>query len=488
MQKHNKYLVWTIWIATIAFIGAGFVGWGSYDIGGKASKVAKVGDIEIKRSKLNMAYSNLYSKYNEMFQGQFDEAKAKEMGLLQQAFATVATQAKILNYAKDMGVIVSDEELAQALKSIKAFQDKEGNFDRKAYDMYLQSRRLTAKTFEETFRDELTINKLLKLMNLPTLPLEEESIGEAINVADRIAYKVLTQEDVNLTITDADLKHYWEAHKSEYMTPQQYTLAIVWTNSDNVSLTDEEIKNFYETNSFNYTDATGKQLTLDEAKERVTQDLKLKKTKKSAQKAYIAFKKGERQNDEILILPQGDARLSQEIWNALTEKEVGDILKPKVVKDRYATVKLVKVVEPQEMDFPQAKPLVMQDYQKGAKQKALQSLAENVLKDMNKYDAKTTDFVTLNHFDNLQPLNREESLQFLQKLFTSLKEKGIINVSNKVVVYSVVEQKLLPVDENQKKLVKTTAEKLKNNVFESNFIRLLDNKYPTEVYMGGLTN
>ena len=62
MQKHNKYLVWTIWVATIAFIGAGFVGWGSYDFGAKAGNVAKVGSIEIPQSKLNMVYSDIYQQ------------------------------------------------------------------------------------------------------------------------------------------------------------------------------------------------------------------------------------------------------------------------------------------------------------------------------------------------------------------------------------------------------------------------------------------
>jgi len=488
MQKHNKYLVWTIWIATIAFIGAGFVGWGSYDFGAKAGNVARVGSIDIKQSKLNMAYSNLYNRYNEMFQGQFDEAKAKEMGLVQQAFATLATQAKLLNYAKDIGIIVSDEEVAHALESIKAFQDKSGKFDRNAYNMYLKSQRLIAKTFEDTLRDELTINKLLGLMNLPALPLEEESIGAAINVSDKIAYKVLTEQDVNLTITDEELKAYWEQHKTEYKTPQKFTVAIVWTTSSDTPVTDEELKNFYETNSFNYTDAQGKQLTLDEAKEKVTQDLKLKKTKKRAQKAYIAFKKGKRDSDEILVLPQGDAKLSKEIWSKLGEKQAGDILKPKVVNDRYATVKLVKIEEPQVMSFDQAKEAVRQAYQSEAKQKALFKLAEEVVENMDKYDTKTTNFITLNHFDNLDQLNREESLQFLQKLFTSLKEKGMINVSNKVVVYNIVEQKLLPVDENQTKQVKQTAETIKSRVFENNFIKVLDTKYPTEVFMGGLTN
>ena len=77
MQKHNKYLVWTIWIATIAFIGAGFVGWGSYSFGTKAGNVAKIGDIEIPQTKLNRVYSNIYSQYNEAMQGQLDDKKAE---------------------------------------------------------------------------------------------------------------------------------------------------------------------------------------------------------------------------------------------------------------------------------------------------------------------------------------------------------------------------------------------------------------------------
>jgi peptidyl-prolyl cis-trans isomerase D len=488
MQKHNKYLVWTIWIATIAFIGAGFVGWGSYDFGAKAGNVAKVGSIEIKQSRLNMTYSNLYNRYNEMFRGQFDEKKAKEMGLVQQAFATLETQAKLLNYAKDMGIIVSDDEVAQTLESIKAFQDKNGKFDRSAYNMYLKSQRLIAKTFEDTLRDELTISKLLELMNLPVLPLEKEAIGAALSVADKITYKVLTAQDVNLTITDDALKTYWEQHKESYKTPQRYTLAIIWTDSSDTPVTDEELKSFYETNSFNYTDPQGKQLSLEEAKDAVTRDLKLKKTKKSAQKAYIAFKKGKRNNDETLTLPTGDARLSNEIWSELAQRQTGEILKPKIVNNRYATVKIVKVEEPQVMPFEEAKELVREDYRSEAKKEALVKLSEKVLKQMDKYDTKTTNFMTLDHFDNLDQLNHEESLQFLQKLFTSLKEKGMINVSNKVVVYTIAEQKLLPMDENQTKRVEKTATTVKSRVFENNFIKTLDTKYPTEVFMGGLTN
>jgi len=54
MQKKKKYLIVTIWVSTIAFIGAGFVGWGAYDYGSKASSIAKVGDVDVKRFTKNI--------------------------------------------------------------------------------------------------------------------------------------------------------------------------------------------------------------------------------------------------------------------------------------------------------------------------------------------------------------------------------------------------------------------------------------------------
>jgi len=488
MQKHNKYLVWTIWIATIAFIGAGFVGWGSYDLSGKSGSVAKVGDIEIKRSKLNMAYSNLYNRYNQMLQGQLDEKKAKEMGLIQQAFATVATQAKLLNYAKEMGIIVSDDEVAKMLASIKGFQNKEGIFDKSIYQMYLKTQHLKAKTFEDSLREEMTITKLLDLLNIPSLPLEEESIGAAVNVSDKITYNVLLPDDVNITIDDNALKTFWEAHKEQFMTPKTYTLAVVWTETQKTPVTDKELKAFYDLNSFNYTDAQGKQLSFEAAKAAVTTDLRLKKSKKAAQKAYIAFKKGKINSNETLVVPVGDSRLSKAVWDEVVQKDAGEIIKPKIVNTRYATVKVIKVEQPKLMTFEEAKQEVTPLYIQEAKQKALQTLAKKTLKTIDKSHQKITDFITLNHFDNLEGLNTQESLQFLQKLFTSSKEKGIISILDKVVVYDILAQKLLPTDGNQTKIVKQTVNTTKQRVFERHFLKMLDTKYPTEVYMGGLTN
>lgn len=487
MQKHNKYLVWTIWVATIAFIGAGFVGWGTYSFGSKAGNVAKVGNIEIKQTQLNMAYSNLYNQYNEMMQGKLDEKKAKEMRLVQQAFLRIEVQAKLLNFAQEMGIVVSDKEVADTLAGIKGFQ-KDGVFNKDIYNAYLRSQRLKAKTFEATLKDELTIQKTLALLHTDALPLEEETVSAAMNVADKLMYKVLKSDDVNLTIDDTKLKAFWEAHKENFMTPRLYKLSIVWTETDGTEVTEEEIKAFYDENSFNYTDATGKQLAFEEAKEQATKDLKIKKSKKAAQKQYIAFKKVKLKNPESMTLPVNDSTLSKELWKDVLAKNSGEIIKPKVLGDKYATVKIEAVIEPKAKSFDEAKGEVAKLYTIQVQKEALLKLAKKTLGTMDENNANVSDFVTLEKNDNLKSLNSEESLQFLQKLFTSLKEKGTIRVSDKVVVYKIMDQKFLPPDQNRTDLSKQTVNQIKSRTFEANLIKMLDAKYPTEVYMRGLKN
>ena len=487
MQKHNKYLVWTIWVATIAFIGAGFVGWGSYDMGSKAGSIAKVGEIEIKQAKLNATYSTIYNQYNEYLKGTLDKKKAQEMGLIKQAFSQIATQAKVLNFANEFGLLVSNEEVAEHLQEIKGFQT-EGVFDKKIYKAYLQNQRLKAKDFEEALREDLRIQKVLGLINVGSLAFEEEALAKAMNISDKIAYQVLSKKDLNISIDNTKVKSYWEMSKTNFINKKQYVLSIVWTGTKDTNISDDEIKTFYDTKSFNYTDSQGKQLSLEDAKEAVIQDLKLKKTKKTAQKAYIAFKKGKLESSETLTLDEGDLKLSFDVWRALQDKVVGDILKPKVVADTYATIKIDKIIASTTKTFDQAKEEVTALYLEDAEKKALVSLAEGKVKDFDENHSIVSDFIKLEENVQLASLNTDESLKFVQKLFTSTTEKGMISISDKIVVYKILEQKFSAVDANQTNMVKETTKVAKERIFESNLLKLLDKKYTTEVYVEGLTN
>ena len=93
MQRHKKWLVITIWISTIAFVGAGFVGWGSYDYGSKGGVVATVGNKEISVEEYQQEYSNLYNQYSQIFGASFNKELAEQLRLKDVAFSQLNCSA-----------------------------------------------------------------------------------------------------------------------------------------------------------------------------------------------------------------------------------------------------------------------------------------------------------------------------------------------------------------------------------------------------------
>ena len=130
MQRRQKYLVVVLWVTVIAFVGAGFVGWGSYKYGSQAGSLAQVGDIPIKQAEFQRLYSNIYGYYSQLFGGNLDDRKKGE--LQQMAINSLIDQALVLNLAKDLGIDATENEIAARLMETDAFL-KEGTFDKATY-------------------------------------------------------------------------------------------------------------------------------------------------------------------------------------------------------------------------------------------------------------------------------------------------------------------------------------------------------------------
>jgi peptidyl-prolyl cis-trans isomerase D len=480
MQKNNKFLIITIWIATISFIFTGATYGFKYGI--KSSSIGEVGDIELSRDKFQMEYRNLYNRYNQAFQGKFDEEQAKQMHLQDQVLNNMAVQAMILNLAKDFGIVVSNKEVADNLATIPTFQ-KDGIFNRGIYSNFLKNSGLSAKTFESNLKENLTIQKTFSMMNLKALKEEYKAFEIAFETADKIKYITLSYNDMNVSIDEAKLKEFWEARKEQFQTSKQYSFDIVWTQTKDVNVTDDEVEKFFNENSFKYTTPDGKLLTFEDAKKRVTKDLKIKKSKKSANKKYIAYKKNEIKKDETLSYDLGDYLLSKEIWDEVNSKNIGDLLKPKIVGDRYAIMKIVDIKEPVVKSFEEAKALVTSQYKSNLAKELLAKESENRLKNIDSQKTEISDFITLkNTEEQKMGLNKQETADFTTKLFTSDQEKGIISIGDKVVVYKIIEQKLVSLDKNETEGLYQNVDKLKEQSFESNIIKQLDKKYPTKFY------
>ncbi len=484
MQRHKKWLIITIWISTISFVGAGFVGWGQYSYGDKAGAVAKVGDIEISQGELQKAYSGLYSKYNQMFQGNFDEEKAKQFGLQKQALNQLTQQALLLNLAKSYDLEISDVELIASLKTQKYFF-KDGVFDKETYKQVLSQNRLSTKEFENGLKKDLLIQKTVKLLPVEVSPNETNILETIISIADKINYKVLTQNDITLDTSDAALKAFWESKQSNFMSDISYDLKYIKQDKITSSYDDAKISKYYAQNKTHFKDSDGKILPLTSAKSAIVDELNAKATKDQALRTYIAYKKGKLASDakiESVSISASNNPYSAEVL-AKVEKlsPTAPYMKPILINDIYYTFELVKKNLATPKSFEDAKAEVLATYTQEMKRSKLQELANATVKNFN---GQNTDFITVSDITKINGLETKEAGEFLQKLFSSDKKRSYIMLnSGKIVLYYILEQKLL--DKTNKELA-DSMKKMKSGIFNEALIKTLEKKYPTEIFIQGL--
>jgi len=484
MQRHKKWLIITIWISTIAFIGAGFVGWGQYKYGDKASAVAKVGDVEISMNELQKAYSRLYQQYNQMLQGNFDEEKAKQFGLQKQALQQLIQEALLTNLAKSYDLMVSDLELFNVIKKQKAFY-KNGVFDKETYRQVLSQNRMTPKEYESGLRKELLLQKTLALLPVKASKNEEKILTTLLNIADKINYKVLSQESITVETTDAKVKKFWESMKNDFMTDVKYKINYITQEPLTKSYDDAAIAKYYQENKTHFRGNDGKILSLDKAKEAVITELNAKATKDAALRKYIAFKKGKLDSNvttkELTLTASNNPLNSAALQKISTLSVTKPYAKPILVNGTYYIIELVKTIPSMPKSYEAAKSEVLPLYLKEKKKEKLFALAKESL---NNFTGKTTDFITVNSISALNGLSKAETAAFLQKLFVSDKKRSFITLKDgKIVLYNILEQKLL---NNKNSNQSDVITRLKSTMFSEGLLKTLQNKYKTEIFIKGL--
>ena len=483
MQRHKKWLIITIWISTIAFVGAGFVGWGQYDYGDKAGSVAKVGNVEITRGDLQKTYSNLYSQYSQMFDGEFDEEKAKSFGLQDQALKQLTQQALIINLADSYDLKVSDAELLAEIKTQEYFL-KDGEFSKEVYKETLLRNNLSLKEYEADVKKELLIQKTLNLLPVDAKESELKILNIAVSIADKINYKILNPSQITLDTTDESLKSFWETKQYDFMSEVSYDVKYIKQEKVSKEYDDAKLSQHYNSNKAHFKDSEGKILPLELAKEKVKEELNFKETKKEALRTYIAYKKGtlESKNIQTSTVSASVNPFNTVLLEKLSKlTQVIPYLKPILINNDYYTFELVKTNQSVPKSFEEAKAEVLPIYIQTQKRVKMAELAKN---SFGSFKGKTTDFITGSDIDKLTDLSTDDAKEFLTALFASQEKRGYIPLkSGSIVMYNVLEQKLL---DNTNTEANNPIVKLKSAMFNEGLIKKLQNKYKTEIFIQGL--
>ena len=196
MQKHKKWLVITIWISTIAFVGAGFVGWGSYSYGKSGGTVATVGSIDINSEDLQKEYSGLYAQYEQMFGKEFNKETADKLKLDQQAYNNLVQKYLILNLAKKYGITATNDEVLAELVKYKTFF-KDGKFDKETYIQILAQNKTNPTDFEEGLKKDITFYKTISIFNLSMNDKEMKTLNQIFFSEDKVSINIIDSKNIS---------------------------------------------------------------------------------------------------------------------------------------------------------------------------------------------------------------------------------------------------------------------------------------------------
>lgn len=476
MQRHKKWLVITIWISTIAFVGAGFVGWGSYDYGSKSGSVAVVGDREVTVSEYQREYSSLYDQYARVFGQQFNQEMADQLKLKEAAYNMVIQKNLILSFADEIGLDVTDEEVAKELVKIPAFI-KDGKFNKDVYINVLNQNRTNPTEFEANVKRDLLLQKVEKIFSVKANKEELENLNKLLFSQDDISIKILSSNDVNVTINEDELKKYWEENKDNYKSQSAISYDYDEVSLISGSYSDQEITEYYNMNKIDLKKEDGKIKSLDEAKNDIIKALDLKETKKEALKKYLAIKKGEVNLTSKNTVNEIALNFGKENNKEILDAVPGDLLKPFLVDEKYIIVKITNRIPPKTLSFEDARAKVVVDFEAVQKAKKLEELAK---KSLENFDGKDIGLVSRDSVNKIDGLARDEALTFLNQLFSTTQKQGTISLGEKVVVYKINSSKLASYDASKDEAVKTTMNNLYNQELMNSLVKNLKNRYEVQ--------
>ena len=252
MRKHAG--TWMIKIILGAIVVV-FVFWGvgSYT-SRRSGRVASVNGTIITLDDYRISYRNLVEQVRQSFGNNLNEELIEMLQIRKRALDQLIDRSLMQQAAEKFKLTVSDEELAESIRNIGAFQTA-GVFDNRRYINTLNSNKLVPETFEVQQRDALIIDKLQAFVsgNIKVTDLEAEQWYIWNNTEVDIDYVMLEpQRYKDIEPTDEEIRNYFDQHKDAYKTDPQIKVRYLHFKpedyADKVTVSEDDIQDYYESN------------------------------------------------------------------------------------------------------------------------------------------------------------------------------------------------------------------------------------------------
>jgi peptidyl-prolyl cis-trans isomerase D len=247
---HDKLKGWLAYVV-LGAIGLVFVFWGINWTLSAPTYAAKVNGTEISSNEVRQSYQQQLARMERQSNGPLDDTMRNE--IKRRVLDEYVNSEALVTRADDLGYRVSDSELLAEMSKVPAFQ-VDGKFDQAHALAVLNAQGRSVSEIEGLFRRDAKLRQLDSALNASSFatPTELKEFRALTRQQRELAWLTLSAAKYAASATpdDAAVKAYYDAHKSEYMTPETVNLRYVELSlaqlESKVSVDDAQLKAFFE--------------------------------------------------------------------------------------------------------------------------------------------------------------------------------------------------------------------------------------------------
>ncbi|PYF83241.1 peptidyl-prolyl cis-trans isomerase D [Marinomonas alcarazii] len=220
---------------------------------GSSDKVAEVDGVDISRTQMLQGAETQRRQLISMMGGQINPALLEDNLLQRRALDELIQRAVLSNQAKELGLGVSDAQVNAYLLQAEQFQTN-GQFDENKYLNFIRSLGFTPLAFKERIKQDVLIQQPRNAIagSEFVLPYQVEGVSKLQSQTrsyDYVSFSLADESEIT-SVTDEELKAYYDENKDSFKTPEQVKLNYVVISSSDfynkVNVTDAELQDAYQ--------------------------------------------------------------------------------------------------------------------------------------------------------------------------------------------------------------------------------------------------
>jgi peptidyl-prolyl cis-trans isomerase D len=247
---HDKLKGWVAGVV-LGAIALVFVFWGINWTLSAPTYAAKVNGIEISSNDVRQSYQQQLAQVERQGNAPLDDAMRSE--IKRRVLDEFVNGEALVTRADELGYRVSDQDLLAAMAQVPAFQ-VDGKFDQAHAVAVLNAQGRSVASIEAMFRRDVKLRQLDTALTTSSFatPTEMKEFRALTRQQRELSWATVpaAKYAADANPDDAAVKAYYEAHKSDYMTPETVDLRYVELSlaqmAAKVSADDAQLKAYYE--------------------------------------------------------------------------------------------------------------------------------------------------------------------------------------------------------------------------------------------------